>query len=59
MLIVIVSRIKDSSMVEQVKSCPPESLFIIFNATYNDDQKKSHPEYIELSIQVQFSKRVL
>jgi hypothetical protein len=27
-------------------SCPPEHLFSIFNATYNDDQKKSHAYYI-------------
>ena len=23
-------------------SCPPESLFSIFNSTYNDDQKRCH-----------------
>ena len=40
-------------------SCPSESLFRIFNATYNDDLKKSHTDYIELSIQVQFNKRSL
>jgi len=40
-------------------SCPPEILFSIFNATYNDDQKKSHADYIELSIQAQFNKRAL
>jgi hypothetical protein len=26
-------------------SCPTESLFIIFNTTYNDDQKNSHTDY--------------
>ena len=31
-------------------SCPSESLFNIFNETYNDDQKKSHTDYIQLSI---------
>ncbi len=41
------------------KSCPPERLFGIFNATYNDDQKKSHVDYIELSMQSQFNKRDL
>jgi hypothetical protein len=40
-------------------SCPPERLFSLFNATYNDDQKKSHADYIELSMQSQFNKRVL
>ena len=40
-------------------SCPSECLFSIFNATYNDDQKKSHAEYIELSMQSQFNKRDL
>ena len=34
----------------------PESLFSIFNTTYNDDQKSSHTDYIELSIQSQFNK---
>ena len=38
-------------------SCPPESLFSIFNATYDDDQKKSHTDYIELSMQAKFNKR--
>ena len=36
-------------------SCPPESLFSIFNATYDDDQKRSHTDYIQLSIQSQFN----
>jgi hypothetical protein len=40
-------------------SCPLECLFSIFNSTYNDDQKKSHDHYIELSIQLQFNKRDL
>ncbi len=40
-------------------SCPPERLFSIFNATYNHDQKKSHADYIELSMQSQFNKRDL
>jgi hypothetical protein len=30
-------------------SCPSESLFTIFNVTYNDDQKLSHTDYIDLS----------
>jgi hypothetical protein len=40
-------------------SCPPERLFSIFNATYNDDQKSSYTDYIELSMQSQFNKRAL
>ena len=40
-------------------SCPSESLFSIFNATYYDDQKKSHVDYIQLSMQAQFNKRAL
>ena len=40
-------------------SCPPERLFSLFNATYNDDQKKSYTDYIELSMQSQFNKRGL
>ena len=31
-------------------SCPSERLFSIFNTTYNDDQKRSHTDYIELSM---------
>ena len=40
-------------------SCPPECLFSIFNTTYGDDQKWSHTDYIQLSIQSQFNKRGL
>ena len=40
-------------------SCPPERLFSIFNVTYNDDQKRSHGDYIELSMQSQFNKPAL
>ena len=40
-------------------SCPPERVFSMFNATYNDDQKSSHADYIELSMQSQFNKRAL
>jgi hypothetical protein len=40
-------------------SCPPERFFSIFNSTYNDDQKRSHADYIELSLQSQFNKRAL
>ena len=40
-------------------SCPPERLFSIFNAACDDDQKRSHADYIELSIQSQFNKRVM
>ena len=40
-------------------SCPPERLFSIFNATYNDDQNSSYTDFIELSMQSQFNKRAL
>ena len=40
-------------------SCPSERLFSIFNATYDDDQKKSHADNIQLSMQLQFNKRAL
>ena len=40
-------------------SCPPERLFSLFNATYNDDQKSAYADYIELSMQSQFNKRGL
>jgi hypothetical protein len=40
-------------------SCPPESLFSIINSTYNYDQKRSHTDYIELSMQSQFNKRTM
>ena len=40
-------------------SCPSERLFSIFNATYGDDQKNSHADYIELSMQSQFNKQGL
>ncbi len=40
-------------------SCPVERLFSIFNATYNDDQTRSHSDYIELSMQSQFNERAL
>ncbi len=38
---------------------PSERLCSIFNAIYNDDQKKSHTDYIELSMQSQLNKRDL
>ena len=40
-------------------SCPPESLFRIFNVTYDDDQKSSYTDNIELSMQSQFNKQGL
>jgi hypothetical protein len=37
------------------KSCTSQWLFIIFDSvTYNDDQKKSHTDSIELSMETQF-----
>jgi hypothetical protein len=38
-------------------SCPPDRLFSIFYATYDDDQKRSHADYIQSLIQSQFNKR--
>ncbi len=46
-------------MTNSPNSFPPESLFNIFNTTYNDDQKMSHTEDIELSMQSQFNKGTL
>ena len=42
-------------------SCPPgsERLCSIFNTTYNDDQKSSYADYIQLSMLAQFNERVL
>jgi hypothetical protein len=40
-------------------ACPSERLFSLFNATYDDDQKSSYTDYIELSMQSQFNKRDL
>ena len=40
-------------------SWPSECLFSIFNETYNDDQKSSHTDYIDVSMQSQFNKRDL
>ena len=37
-------------------SCPTERLFSLFNVTYDDDQKSSYADYIELSIRSQFNK---
>ena len=48
-----------AALTNSPNSCPPERLFSIFNATYNDDQKRSHADYIELSMQSQFNKRAL
>jgi hypothetical protein len=30
--------------------CPPESLLIIFNSTFDDDQKTFYDDYMELSM---------
>ena len=40
-------------------SCPECLFFSIFNANYNDDQRRCHTNYIELSMQSQFNKRAL
>ena len=44
-------------MVEQTDT--GWSLFNIFNATYDDDEKSFHTDYIELSMLSKFNKRVL
>ena len=44
-------------LAKSPNSCPSERLFSIFNVTYNDDQKSSYTDYIELSMQSQFNKR--
>ncbi len=48
-----------SVLTNSSNSCQPESLFTVFNTTFDDDQKKSHTDYIELSMQLQFNKRDL
>jgi hypothetical protein len=40
-----------NSSLNSSNSCPSESLFSIFNETYNDDQEKSHTDYIQSSMQ--------
>jgi hypothetical protein len=50
-----VQRYRDSRtccivLTNSPNSCPTESLFSIFNTTYNDDQKSFHTDYIELSM---------
>ncbi len=39
-----------------VSDCPPERLFGIFNSTFDDDQKSSYADYMQLSMQSQFNK---
>ena len=36
---------------------PPERVFSILNDTFEDDMVGSHADYIELSLQLQFSDR--
>ena len=40
-------------------SYPHESIFNIFNSTFDDDQKSSYTDYMQLSRQSQFNKRQL
>jgi hypothetical protein len=51
--------VKLCNVTNSPNSCPPERLFSVFNTTYHDDQKSSHTDYIQLSIQSQFNKRTL
>ena len=44
-------------LINSHNSCPPESLFTIFNATF--DQKSSNADYIQLSIQSHLNNRAL
>jgi hypothetical protein len=50
---------KKRLLTSSLNSCPPERLFSIFHTTSNDDQKKFHTDYIQLSMQSQFHKRAL
>ena len=38
-------------------SIPPERVFSILNDTFDDDMDRSHADYIELSLQLQFNQR--
>ena len=38
-------------------SIPPERVFSILNATFDDDQERSRADYIELVLQLQFNSR--
>ena len=38
-------------------SIPPERVFSILNDTFDDDMDRSHADYIELSLQLQFNER--
>ena len=38
-------------------SCSPEALFSVLNDTFDDDQKSTHADMMELSLQIQFDNR--
>ena len=38
-------------------SIPPERVFSILNDSFDDDQKRAHADYIELSLQLQYNGR--
>ena len=38
-------------------SVPPERVFSVLNDTFEDDMDRSHADYIELSLQLQFNNR--
>ena len=38
-------------------SVPPERVFSVLNDTFDDDMDRSHADYIELSLQLQFNNR--
>ena len=40
-------------------SYPPECVFIMFNATFGEDQRRTFGDYLDLAIQSQYNKRNL
>ena len=52
-------QVPDSCKLYQANSCPPEHPLSMFNASYDDDQRKDHTDYIELSMQSQYNKRIV
>ena len=38
-------------------SVPPERVFSVLNDSFDDDMDRSHADYIELSLQLQFNNR--
>ena len=38
-----------------LRAVPPERVFSVLNDTFEDDMDRSHADYIELSLQLQFN----